>query len=85
MKTFLLVMIAVAFLGATAQANEPKAAEPTAAHAAAGCQKAQEDHSGHKHGKNCGHKAVKHGNHMDYEHDGHKHMAHGDHFDECKG
>ena len=39
----------------------------------------------HRHGENCGHKAVKHGDHVDYLHDGHFHRVHGDHVDECEG
>jgi hypothetical protein len=46
--------------------------------------KQHSDHA-HKHGENCGHKAVKHGDHTDYEHDGHLHRVHGDHVDECQG
>jgi hypothetical protein len=79
MKSLIIASLALAFCGFSAQANEHKAEEKPA------CHKTQEDHAAHKHGKNCGHKAVKHADHMDYEHDGHKHMAHGDHFDECKG
>jgi hypothetical protein len=37
----------------------------------------------HKHGQNCGHRAVRHDGHVDYLHDGHLHHAHGDHVDEC--
>ena len=43
--------------------------------------KIHSDHP-HKHGPNCGHKAVKHGNHVDYLHDGHYHHVHGNHVDE---
>jgi hypothetical protein len=39
----------------------------------------------HRHGADCGHKAIPHEDHVDYQHDGHLHRAHGDHFDECAG
>lgn len=81
----LLLALSLMVWGINVQANESKPAQPAAEAAQASCTKAQEDHAGHKHGKKCGHKAVKHGDHMDYEHDGHKHMSHGDHYDECKG
>lgn len=82
MKILLALVLSLAAFGFNAQADD----HPAAAKAPAACNKAQEDHTGHKHGgKDCKHKAVKHGNHVDYEHDGHKHMAHGDHYDECNG
>jgi zinc transport system permease protein len=40
-----------------------------------------EDHT-HRHGPDCGHRAVPHGDHVDYVHDGHRHAAHGSHYDE---
>ena len=36
----------------------------------------------HRHGADCGHRAVEHGDHVDYVHDGHRHANHGDHYDE---
>ena len=39
-------------------------------------------HTGHVHGPNCGHKAIKHGNHTDYLVDGILHHPHGDHCDD---
>jgi hypothetical protein len=36
----------------------------------------------HKHGDNCGHKAIRHDDHTDYLHDNHLHHMHGDHVDE---
>lgn len=38
-------------------------------------------HTGHVHGPNCGHTAIKHGNHIDYLVDGELHHPHGDHCD----
>ncbi len=38
----------------------------------------------HRHGPNCGHKAIEHDDHIDYEHDGHLHRVHEDHVDECE-
>ena len=40
-----------------------------------------DDHS-HKHGSECGHKAIKHDGHQDYLHDGHMHHTHDGHIDE---
>ena len=40
-----------------------------------------EDHA-HRHGPDCGHRAVPHGDHVDYVHDGHRHAVHGSHYDE---
>ncbi len=40
-----------------------------------------EDHE-HRHGPDCGHRAVPHGDHVDYVHDGHRHAVHGSHYDE---
>ncbi|HET6654417.1 MAG TPA: metal ABC transporter permease, partial [Nocardioides sp.] len=40
-----------------------------------------EDHE-HRHGPDCGHRAVRHGDHVDYVHDGHRHAVHGGHYDE---
>ena len=40
-----------------------------------------EDHE-HRHGPDCGHRAVPHGDHVDYVHDGHRHAPHGSHYDE---
>ncbi|MBM3670025.1 MAG: hypothetical protein FJW97_08460 [Actinobacteria bacterium] len=37
----------------------------------------------HRHGADCGHKAVQHGDHLDYLHDGHAHFEHDGHYDEC--
>ncbi len=45
------------------------------------CGKPHTQHD-HKHGKDCGHTAIKHGDHVDYVHDGHLHCPHGDHYDE---
>ena len=42
------------------------------------------DEHSHKHGSDCGHKAIKHGDHVDYLHDGCLHHVHGDHIDEHK-
>jgi hypothetical protein len=39
-----------------------------------------EEHT-HKHGKKCGHKAVRHGDHTDYLHDGQYHAMHSGHYD----
>jgi zinc transport system permease protein len=36
----------------------------------------------HRHGRDCGHRAVEHGDHVDYVHDGHRHAVHGSHYDE---
>ncbi|HEX4159852.1 MAG TPA: hypothetical protein VHY79_15405 [Rhizomicrobium sp.] len=36
----------------------------------------------HKHGENCGHKAVPHNGHTDYLHEGHLHHPHEGHVDE---
>lgn len=36
----------------------------------------------HKHGTNCGHKAIQHDDHTDYVHDSHLHHVHYDHIDE---
>jgi hypothetical protein len=36
----------------------------------------------YKHGRACGHPAVRHGGHVDYLHDGHLHHVHEDHVDE---
>jgi len=44
--------------------------------------KEHENHS-HKHGKGCGHIAIKHKDHIDYVHDGHLHHEHEGHYDEC--
>ena len=51
-------------------------AETTAAHTAV-----PEEHA-HRHGEDCGHRAVPHGDHVDYVHDGHRHARHGSHYDE---
>jgi hypothetical protein len=40
-----------------------------------------ENHA-HRHGEQCGHKAIQHGDHTDYLHDGHLHSAHTGHYDE---
>ena len=39
-------------------------------------------HTGHVHGPNCGHTAIKHDNHTDYLVDGILHHPHGDHCDD---
>jgi hypothetical protein len=36
----------------------------------------------HKHGPDCGHRAIQHEGHTDYLHDGHLHNLHGGHVDE---
>ncbi len=36
----------------------------------------------HRHGDDCGHRAVRHGDHTDYLHEGHRHASHVDHYDE---
>lgn len=36
----------------------------------------------HRHGPNCGHRAIHHDDHQDYLHDGHLHHLHEDHVDE---
>jgi len=41
------------------------------------------DHD-HKHGSNCGHKAIHHEGHVDYLHDNHLHNVHDGHIDEHK-
>lgn len=43
--------------------------------------KIHKDHD-HKHGKGCGHTAIKHNDHVDYVHDGHLHHEHDGHYDE---
>jgi hypothetical protein len=38
-------------------------------------------HTEHKHGKDCGHTAIRHEDHIDYLHDGQLHHPHSDHCD----
>ena len=44
--------------------------------------RADEQHTEHEHGPDCGHPAVPHGDHVDYLHSGHRHAVHGGHYDE---
>jgi zinc transport system permease protein len=44
--------------------------------------RADEQHTDHEHGPDCGHPAVPHGGHVDYLHAGHRHAVHGGHYDE---
>lgn len=36
----------------------------------------------HRHGPDCGHRAIQHADHIDYVHDGERHAVHEDHYDE---
>lgn len=40
------------------------------------------DAHAHRHGPDCGHRAIHHDDHQDYLHDGHLHHLHDDHVDE---
>jgi hypothetical protein len=84
MKSHLIVALAVAFLGFTAQAKTAKKAETKPA---AHCTKS-EDHAGHAHSDTCGCPKVEAHGHTHYEHKDakgvvHHHVEHDGHYDEC--
>jgi zinc transport system permease protein len=68
--------------GAVAAAPVAEGPETEVVLAADAPHQVADDHTGHVHGGECGHPAVRHGDHVDYVHDGHLHAAHGDHWDE---